>query len=373
MTCTKKAGQLLIVMVLATMMLFLADFTLQPHDMAWATPGSLTLAPSSGPVGTVVTIVASGYEGITCSLSSSPDGLFSSSTCSISSGTLTGGFTVASGAAVGCYAVTIVTSVQSEASSAAFCVTTPTGAVIQNDSMWIDAAGNFHVFGEAKNTGDAWLEFVKVTGTFKDQTGTVVDVIFTFTQVEKVAPGSVAPFDLVEPDQAKASQIQSYSLALEFQETDAVPVKLAILNVGDSKDAAGYLEVAGDVENQGDAPSTFTKVTGTFYHGAQVVYTGFTFTSPNTVPPGERHGFKLTVLSDERSGIIDHYALTAEGSEYASVPETPWPALMLVAVLTLTGVATRRRSVRSPRGISDQAASKSPPVDRVLGIPKESR
>jgi hypothetical protein len=214
------------------------------------------------------------------------------------------------------------------------------GAVIQNDSMWIDSAGYFHVFGEVKNTGDVWLEFVKITGTFKDSGESVVDVVFTFTLADKVAPGSVAPFDLIEMDAAKVSRIQTYSLALEFQETQAIPVKLAILNTGDSKNSLGELEVVGEVQNQGDTPSTFTKVTGTFYYGPRVVYVGFTFTSPNTIAPGERHGFKLTVPSDERSGIIDHYALAAEGSEYTSVPETPWPALILVAVLVLAEVAT---------------------------------
>lgn len=57
---------------------------------------TLILSPVSGPTGTVVTVTGSNYAGTTCTLSSSPSGLFSSSACSISAGILTGGFTIAS-------------------------------------------------------------------------------------------------------------------------------------------------------------------------------------------------------------------------------------------------------------------------------------
>jgi hypothetical protein len=70
-------------------------------------------------------VVASGsnYVGTTCWLSASPGGLFTSSSCSISAGALTGGFTVASAAAVGSYTVTVTTDAAGETRSATFAVT----------------------------------------------------------------------------------------------------------------------------------------------------------------------------------------------------------------------------------------------------------
>jgi len=60
--------------------------------------------------------------GTSCTLSSSPSGLFSSATCSISGGTLSGGFTVASAAAVGGYTVTVTTNISGETMSTTFTV-----------------------------------------------------------------------------------------------------------------------------------------------------------------------------------------------------------------------------------------------------------
>ncbi|MGD0549614.1 MAG: CFI-box-CTERM domain-containing protein [Candidatus Bathyarchaeia archaeon] len=84
-------------------------------------------SPASGAVGTAVTASGSNYEGTTCSLSSAPSGLFTSSTCTISSGALSGGFTVASAAALGGYTVTVTTNVAGEVKTAPFTVT-PVGA-----------------------------------------------------------------------------------------------------------------------------------------------------------------------------------------------------------------------------------------------------
>ena len=121
-------------------------------------------------------------------------------------------------------------------------------------------------------------------------------------------------------------------------------VKLTVLNTVSSKNAVGWLQVMGEVQNQGDIPSTFTKIVATFRDGGgQVIYVGFTYADPDTVPAGATHPFKLTVLSDERSGIIAKYDLAAESHEYTSVPETPWPVLVMAAALMLGVVAVRRK------------------------------
>ena len=83
---------------------------------------TFTLSPTSGLAGTAVSASGSNYLGTTCTLSSSPSGLFTSASCSISSGTLSGGFTVASGAALGSYTVTITTNVAGESRTAPFIV-----------------------------------------------------------------------------------------------------------------------------------------------------------------------------------------------------------------------------------------------------------
>jgi len=144
----------------------------------------------------------------------------------------------------------------------------------------------------------------------------------------------------------KSARVQSYSLVVEFQEIAAISQKLAILNVSDSKNALGWVEVVGEVENQGDIPSKYTQVTGTFYDAdGKVIYVAFTFTDPSKIPVGARYGFKITVGSDERSYRIARYSLIAESesSRFTSVPEWRSPVLVVGIVLLLTAIVVRRQ------------------------------
>jgi hypothetical protein len=216
-------------------------------------------------------------------------------------------------------------------------------AVIQNESTHIDEAGYYHVVGEAKNTGTVWLQYVRIAATFKDQSGAVVDTSFTYTLLDRVPPGVASGFDVIELDIGKSGMIRSYTLAIEFQEAQPLTTALQIVNTSSSKDALGWLEIVGEVKNGGDTISEYTKVVATFYGAdSKVVDVSFTFTDPTTVQPHSQQSFKLVLLSVARSNQAKSWALDTQSNQYASIPETVWPALMLVAALAVGGIAVRK-------------------------------
>lgn len=162
-------------------------------------------------------------------------------------------------------------------------------SVVQNDSMWIDSASYLHIFGEVKNTGDVWLQYVKIVGTLRDSDGGIVDVVFSYTDTMYLPPNDVSPFDIIELDTAKSAKVQSYTLIVEQQEAAPIPQKLVIHNVADSKNSLGWMEVVGEVENQADITSTYTKIVGTFYdESGKVIYTGSRSPIHPTFPPERR-------------------------------------------------------------------------------------
>jgi len=216
-------------------------------------------------------------------------------------------------------------------------------ATIQNDSSFIDETGYYHVVGEVKNTGDVWLQFVRTAATFKDQSGTVVDTSFTYTELDRVAPSIASGFDILELDTGKSAMIRSYTLALEFQEATPLTTALEIINTSSSKDSLGYLEILGEVKNNGDTISEFTKVVATYYGSdGRVVHVAFTYTDPTTIQPHSQQSFKLTLLSVTRSNQAASWSLDTQSNQYASILEFPLPLTALVAALTLGLVAVRR-------------------------------
>ncbi len=231
-------------------------------------------------------------------------------------------------------------------------------AIIQNDSSYVDILGFFHVVGEIRNTGDVWLHSLKVTGTLKDSSGQIVDTDTTYAYADALPPGGKAPFNLIELDAGKSALISSYTLVLEFLHGISIPQQsLQIQGASYSVDSLGYFEVDGTVVNNGAQISKFTKVIGTFYGvDGKVLYVGFTFTSPDTIPPGQVNSFRLTVPDAGVSARIANYELFVQSDQYTSVPEFPsYPSLVATLVILLSVLMLReeRRNRLDPNSGSN--------------------
>lgn len=85
---------------------------------------------------------------------------------------------------------------------------------------------------------------------------------------------------------------------------------LKIVNTSSSKNSLGWLQIVGEVQNNGDTISEYTKITATFYGSdGRVVDVAFTFTDPTTVQPHSQQSFKLTLLSTTRSNAATTWSL----------------------------------------------------------------
>lgn len=115
---------------------------------------TLTLSPTSGRVGTVVSTSGSNYRGTTCQLTATPSNLFSSSTCSISSGALTGSFTVDQNAPAGAYTVTAQSNLgQSDSATNTFTVSLTVSMTYAVTFYTDPASGTVSVDGVTKVNG----------------------------------------------------------------------------------------------------------------------------------------------------------------------------------------------------------------------------
>lgn len=206
-------------------------------------------------------------------------------------------------------------------------------AVVQKDSAYIDSVGFYHVVGEVRNTGNVWLHLIKITATLRGTDGRILDTPFSYALLDQLPPNELAGFNLAENSPTNSAAVASYSLALEFQETQPRPLKLLVTNTTALRNSFGQFEITGEVQNLGDSISQYSKVVGTFYGAnGRVVDVQFTYTDPTNIPPNAYEGFKLIVPSAEISNLITAWSVTADSAQYTSVTEFPWP-LVLVASL----------------------------------------
>jgi hypothetical protein len=217
-------------------------------------------------------------------------------------------------------------------------------AVIQNDAGYVDISGFYHVVGEVKNTGDAWLQFIQVSASFKDQNGVVLDIKSATPWLLRLPPNTAAGFDAVELNTTLAAKIRSYTLTLIYQPAQPLSIFLRVGNLTSSKNGLGWLQVQGQVANVGDSVSDDTIVTGTFYGAdGKVVYVAFTSPTQPTIQPGTTQAFTLSVVDTTRVSLVNTYSVAAESLQYISVAEFQWQPTMILGVVLLLGLFVLRR------------------------------
>ncbi len=221
----------------------------------------------------------------------------------------------------------------------------PSATILNTTSSFIDQTSRyFHVVGEVKNIGDVWLQYVTVSAIFRDQNGAVLDSVSFYTLLNRLAPGVSSGFDVFETDTLKSANIKNYSLTVDFSQAQPLPLTLQVTNTSSSMNSLGYLVVVGVVKNNGDMASDFTKVVATFYGvDGRVVDVGFAYTSPTTVQSHSQQSFTLTLQSYPRSLLVAKVGLDTQSIEYASIPETVSPTLVLAATLAIVVFRVRRR------------------------------
>lgn len=218
-------------------------------------------------------------------------------------------------------------------------------ATIQNQSSYISSDSKYiYIVGEVLNTGDVALGPIVVIATLTDSRGIVVDSPTSLADTQYLPPGKRAPFQIIESDPAKISQSAGFTLTGNFVPASKnKTTSLTVQKIATSVDTLGFLNVVGEVHNDATSESKLTEVVGTFYDAqGTVVYVGTAFL--DTIPAGQTISFKITVTDSGQILKIKTISVYAESQDYTSIPEWPWPTLMLAAVLSIGTIALRKKS-----------------------------
>jgi hypothetical protein len=186
---------------------------------------------------------------------------------------------------------------------------TPAPVVVRGITDYVTAYGERHVVGEVTNSTSGSIWFPKVVGTFYDAAGQVVITDTTYTMLDVVDVGEVAPFDLIllQPPPS----VDHYELQVEYATTDLPPLRVDIASHQGSVSDTGSYHVVGEVINQNAFAVRFVRVVVTFYSARdEVVRTDFSDLALDTLDPGQKAPFEVVLLDPPAD--MDHYAVKAQ-------------------------------------------------------------
>jgi hypothetical protein len=185
---------------------------------------------------------------------------------------------------------------------------------------FLDAAGYYHVFGEVKSNGLNPLQFVQVTASFYNISGTFITTSNGFTEVDVLFPGRKAGFHILLYDKNSSAQVDHYTLDqptyLTYDKTK--PPGLKILSHNKSLDTFGYIHVTGQLQNVGTNSTTYAEVIATFYdQTGTVLGCDYTFSNPSDLNPGQIAPFEVIFTYNEVTVNISTYDLTCQSWDYS--------------------------------------------------------
>jgi hypothetical protein len=92
--------------------------------------------------------------------------------------------------------------------------------MILSQYSYVNDTGSFHIVGEVLNQAPVTARFVKIIATFYNAYGQVIGTDFTYTDPSNLAPGQMAPFDLIVPEgNVPMYQISNYALNIDWRST----------------------------------------------------------------------------------------------------------------------------------------------------------
>lgn len=165
----------------------------------------------------------------------------------------------------------------------------------------------FHIVGEVRNNSHDPMEYVKVVATLYDDSGKVVGVSFTYTELDVIPPGQKAPFETVT-DQWEGTT--RYKLQVQGSPGHLPRQDLKILS-HDSYVDGDWFHVRGEIKNRGTTQSEFVKIVATLYNASgEVVGMAFAYAELDVVPAGGTSPFDIVTAHWPN---VHHYAIQVQG------------------------------------------------------------
>jgi hypothetical protein len=222
--------------------------------------------------------------------------------------------------------------------------------VHDNHSSYVSTLGTFHVVGEIENSGSESVALVTITGTFYDSNNTEITTDSSLATLETIPPGVKSPFEIAITDQSQAEKVHNYTLAVTNYNpvTKNLTKTLIILSNSSYISFSGFLNINGEIKNNGTSQSTSTRIAATCYdQNGKVVAIKSAFTDPQNLNPEQTAQFNLMVDDENQSAKVNSYALQVQSSESILIPEFTLSHIFIFLTLLLT--LTIIRKIKDPR------------------------
>ena len=201
----------------------------------------------------------------------------------------------------------------------------PSDIEIGKTSSFVDENGIMHLYGEVRNLSIKPMSNVVVKASFFDDNGKLLNEFNRSTELSKLNPGGISPFEILYIDSKTVNQVRDFKISTEISSSPAEnklkPVRLEVNPTNSRLDIFGFYYINGIVVNNAKANSTNTLIIATLYDkNGNVIAIGRGLAEPLNITAGSNGVFGLVVSEKLQTYKTTSYSLIADSDEYTSVP-----------------------------------------------------
>ncbi|MFZ0325980.1 MAG: FxLYD domain-containing protein [Nitrososphaeraceae archaeon] len=201
----------------------------------------------------------------------------------------------------------------------------PSDIEIGKTSSFVDENGIMHLYGEVRNLSTKPMSNVVVKASFFDDNGKLLNEFNRSTELSKLNPGGISPFEILYIDSKTVNQVRDFKISTEISSSPAEnklkPVRLEVNPTNSRLDIFGFYYINGIVVNNAKANSTNTLIIATLYDkNGNVIAIGRGLAEPLNITAGSNGVFGLVVSEKLQTYKTTSYSLIADSDEYTSVP-----------------------------------------------------
>jgi len=169
-------------------------------------------------------------------------------------------------------------------------------------------SSSLYIVGEVRNDTGSSVDFVQISATLRDGSGTVVDSDYTYSDIDTLSPGMTSPFMVMFFDPPGWA---TYDLQVTWDTTTRQPYVLELLSSSSYFDSHDAYHVVGEIRNQYAEQRTFVKAYVTLYDAqGAVIGVDYAYTNPDALNPGQTASFDVEVYfwkyKPDRSRVASH-------------------------------------------------------------------
>ncbi|HXG07874.1 MAG TPA: CFI-box-CTERM domain-containing protein [Nitrososphaera sp.] len=192
-----------------------------------------------------------------------------------------------------------------------------------NQFSYIDETKIMHILGEIRNDSDSAMKNVRITISFYDSEGNLLDEYQRAPALQVINPGESSPFEILLLDSDTVERVANFTMTAQGQNTELKEKQLEIISSNSRLDILGTYYINAAARNNGQERADNAIMIATLYDkDGRVIAIGHALAEAgrgsSNITAGSEAPFGIVITDKLQTYKTARYSLVVDSDQYMS-------------------------------------------------------